>query len=64
MSKTLEGLKERVFETAVAFKEAEDDPSTGKWARAARWGEYTAALGAHAQFLVEEFKAAQIEGVE
>ena len=56
---TKEQLAERIYETAVAFKEADDDPSTGKWALSARWAEYTQALKDHALFVVAEFKAAQ-----
>ena len=56
MSKTIEQHRESVYTAAVAFKEADDDPSTGKWALSARWADYTKALHEHAMFHVEEFK--------
>lgn len=50
-------LAERIYAAAVAYKEAEDDKTTGKWALAARWSDYTKALTAHAIYTVAEFKA-------
>lgn len=61
---TKEQLAERVYETAVAFKEADDDKSTGKWALSARWGEYTKALKEHADQFIADYKQAQTEGAE
>lgn len=52
-------LAERVYSTAAAFKEAEEDPGAGKWVATARWADYMAALRAHAAHFVNEFKAAQ-----
>lgn len=64
MNKTLEGLTETIYAAAVAFKEAEEKNPGEKWLLAARWGDYTRALGAHAQYLVDEYKQAQAEGTE
>lgn len=64
MNKTLSILKERIYETAVAFKEATEDPTNGKWVESARWAEYTTALTAHADYLVTEYKQSQAEGTE
>lgn len=61
---TLDQLNERIYETAVAFKEADDDPSTGKWALSARWGDYTRALTEHSKYMIAEYLQAQAEGTE
>lgn len=52
-------LAERVYSTALAFKEAEEDPGAGRHLRTVRWADYMAALRAHAYHFVIEFQAAQ-----
>lgn len=52
-------LAERIFETAVAYKEAVEDKSNGKWVESERWADYMGALHAHAIYVTNEFKKNQ-----
>lgn len=53
MAKAL--LAERVYSTALAFKEAEEDPGAGRHLRTALWADYMAALRAHAGHFVRHY---------
>ncbi|WP_104087277.1 hypothetical protein [Arthrobacter sp. GMC3] len=52
-------LAERVYETAAAFKAAEDDPMSAAFARAERWADYMSALRDHAAHFVQTYKREQ-----
>lgn len=52
---TKEELAERVYSTAVAFKEADEDPKSSTFEKASRWADYMKALRAHATHFVHEY---------
>ena len=53
MTTKLQELSEAVYQAAIAYKAAEEEDA-GKWALAARWGEYCRALTDHADHVLKE----------